>query len=103
MSSNFLDAGCLWDATVAYSNVKGLGKPLHPSEESSSLSKQSSANWAPAEVDASMGSEAAPAGSRAQKLEQRCGEVLSVLHVCDIWRGGQASTSTFKTIMRHMQ
>ena len=81
MSSNFLDAQCLWDATMAYSIAKSLGKPLHPSEETSSLPRQSSASSASAEEDSSMALEAAPAGSSSEAGAALRDSPL-VLHVC---------------------
>lgn len=80
MSSNFLDAQCLWDATMAYSIAQGLGEPLHPSEQTDSISQQSSASSASPE-DASMAPKAANAGSSSKIGAVLHGSPL-VLHVC---------------------
>ncbi len=80
MSSNFLDAQCLWDATMAYSIAQGLGPPLTPSKQAISVSEQSNISApAPADSDAGMPSEAAPVGS-----SSAASAALSplVLHVC---------------------
>ena len=79
MSSNFLDAQCLWDATMAYSIAQGLGQPLSPSEEDNSTSEQSSSRAAFADGDAGVRSEAAPVSS-----SSAADAALSplVLHVC---------------------
>ena len=78
MSSNFLDAQCLWDATMAYSIAQGLGQPLTPPEQNS-IPEQSSASSALAADDASTHSKAALVSS-SSAAAAALGPL--VLHVC---------------------
>ena len=81
MSSNFLDAQCLWDATMAYSIAQGLGQPLTSSQQNSSTTEQSSAGSALADGDVSVPSEAVLASSSAEGAAALQRSPL-VLHVC---------------------
>ena len=81
MSSNFLDAQCLWDATMAYSIAQGLDQPLTPTQQNSSTSEQSSAGSVLADGDVSVPSEAVRAGSSSEAAAVPQRSPL-VLHVC---------------------
>lgn len=78
MSSNFLDAQCLWDATMAFSIAQGLGSASNPRGPDLSAASQSSAG----SLQSNRGDEIRAAAAADQAPSAASKQSPMVLHVC---------------------